>query len=162
MLQECEASVAAQTEDRWEHIIEVDKTHKGCAVTMNRLARRAKASAEWLLPLADDDLLLPGALRELLSHADGGDIVYSPPLVWGRNPDGFLKSPPEIPSFALIRRDLWFELGGYNEELRREEDRRMWTDALNGGARFVRVDSQPTWVYRHHAGNKSFNNGEAS
>lgn len=154
MLVECEASVLAQTSVSWEHLIEVDLAGDGCAVTMNRLA--ACAEGEWVLPLADDDLILPGCLSALLRASEGADVVYSPPLVTG-NEDRwwFFQAPPVIPSFALIRADLWRDLGGYDESLSREEDRDLWVKALAAGARFVRVD-EPCWVYRQHAGNKSF------
>jgi glycosyltransferase involved in cell wall biosynthesis len=160
MLAECKASVAAQTHEDHEHLIGLDMVKAGCAVMMNRLARTAKG--EWLLPLADDDLLLPGCLETLLAHKDEGDIIYAPPLVTG-NEDRwwFYQAPPAIPSFALIRKELWFELGGYDESLIREEDRNMWVKALDVGARFVRVD-EPCWVYRQHAGNKSFHGGVAA
>ncbi|MEN3337128.1 MAG: hypothetical protein V7647_804, partial [Acidobacteriota bacterium] len=155
MLSECEASVAAQTFGDWEHLVVVDEARKGCAVTMNRLA--ADAQGDWLLPLADDDLLLPGCLRALLDRTDDADVIYAPPLVTG-NEDRwwFFQAPPAIPSFALIRAELWRELGGYDESLLREEDRDLWVRALAAGARFVRFDDEPCWVYRQHSGNKSF------
>ena len=153
-LVECEASVKGQLFDGWEHLIEVDYNQDGCSVTMNRLAD--EAAGWWLLPLADDDLLLPGCLSHLLFESDDADIVYAPPLVTG-NEDRwwFFQEPPAIPSFALIRRELWNELGGYDESLVREEDRDLWVKAIEVGARFHRVD-EPCWVYRQHAGNKSF------
>ncbi len=73
----------------------------------------------------------------------------------------FYQAPPAIPSFALIRRDLWDRLGGYNEALSREEDRDLWVKALDAGAVFKRVDA-PTWVYRMHSSNKSFHNWVAA
>ncbi len=167
-LAELEASVQAQTlEADHEHIILVDVDRDGNAVTTNRAA--LLANGKWLLPIADDDLLLPGALKTLLAAAeecgrDGfpADVVYSPPLVTG-NEDRwwFFQEPPVIPAVALIRTDLWSELGGYDESLGREEDRDLWTRALAAGARFARVDD-PCWVYRQHAGNKSFNAGVAA
>ena len=159
-LRECERSVEAQTVDCWEHIVELDEDHVGCAITMNRAASRA--AGEWLLPLADDDLLLPGCLEYLLAEKDAGDVIYAPPLVTG-NEDRFwfFQAPPAIPSFALVRASLWRELGGYDETLRREEDRDLWIKALAAGARFVRVN-EPAWVYRQHRGNKSFNEGVAA
>lgn len=157
MLEECKASVSGQLVEAasWEHLIEVDEARRGCAVTMNRLAARAKG--EWLLPLADDDLLLPNCIQTLLDNTAEADIVYPPPLVWGEPAEWFTQAPPVIPSLALIRASLWRELGGYDETRLREEDRDLWIKALAAGARFVRADRQPTWVYRlNHGGNKSF------
>ena len=161
MLKECVASVKAQTtQTDWEHLTAVDETGEGCARIMNRLARAG--SGRWVLPLADDDLLLPGCLDSLLEAAGDADVAYSPPLVTG-NEDRwwFFQEPPAIPSFGLIRRSLWERLGGYDESLSREEDRVFWTAALDAGARFVRVDD-PCWIYRQHAGNKSFHQGVAA
>lgn len=155
MLAECCRSVESQGPLRvWAHLIEIDEDGDGCAVVMNRLA--ARAQGEWLLPLADDDLILPGCIDTLVAASDGADVVYAPPLVWGLADQWwFFQAPPAIPSFALVRADLWRELGGYDESLSREEDRDLWTRALAAGARFVRADSAPTWVYRLHAGSKS-------
>lgn len=157
-LEECRQSVRSQTFALREHLFEIDEHYRGCAKTMNRLAERAEG--DWLLPLADDDLILPGCLATLMRHQDEGDIIYSPPLVWGLDePWWFFQAPPAIPSVALIRAELWRELGGYDEGLTHEEDRAMWTRALNMGATFVKVDEAPTWVYRIHGENKSFNKG---
>lgn len=154
LLEQCRASVAAQMYPDFEHLVETDHAREGCSKVMNRLA--AEAKGEWLLPLSDDDLLLPACLGTLLANASGGDIIYSPPLVTG-NEDRwwFFQAPPVIPAVALIRTDLWRDLGGYNETLTREEDRDLWVRALAADAKFVRVD-EPCWVYRQHAGNKSF------
>jgi glycosyltransferase involved in cell wall biosynthesis len=153
-LRECEASVNAQTWSGWEHLILNDKNREGCAITMNRLAREAQS--DWFLPLADDDLLLPGCLETLLANRADADVIYAPPLVTG-NEDRwwFFQSPPAIPSCALIRADLWDTLGGYDETRFREEDRDLWVRALAADAKFVRVD-EPCWVYRQHTGQKSF------
>jgi glycosyltransferase involved in cell wall biosynthesis len=160
LLRECRASVLFQTTGCWEHLRLLDEELNGCAASMNELA--AAARGEWLLPLADDDLLLPGCLEMLLEEADGGDVIFSRPLVWGADPRPFWGEPPVIPSFALIRRSLWESLGGYDDEWNREEDRRLWIRALAMGARFVKVEYGPTWVYRFHGGNKSFRGGVAS
>ncbi len=91
-----------------------------------------------------------------MAATEDADIVYSPPLVTG-NEDRwwFFQAPPVIPATALVRADLWRSLGGYDEALSREEDRDLWVKALQHNARFVRVDA-PVWIYRQHAGNKSF------
>ena len=167
LLAECVASVRAQTEYRWEHKIWVDDTRHGCGWTMNHLAMSARG--EWLLPLADDDLLFPGALRTLLAHVDGADVVWSRPLVWGNeSPHLVTGVPPFIPSFALIRSRLWAELGGYDEERRREEDRDLWRRALAAGATFAFCAEGPTWCYRFSflpdgtPRNKSYTGGVAT
>ena len=153
-LEECRLSVQAQTIGNVEHVVEHDYERTGCSATMNRAA--ARAAGDWLIPLADDDLLLPRCVEVLLANADGADIIYSPPLVTG-NEDRFwfFQAPPVIPSFALIRASLWHELGGYDETLRREEDRDLWIKAIQAGAVFKRVN-EPCWVYRQHQSNKSF------
>lgn len=160
MLDECCRTVASQTHEPLEHIIALDEDRIGCARIMNACAEQA--TGEWLIPLADDDLLLPGCVASLLEHSEDADVIYAPPLVTG-NEDRwwFFQAPPAIPSFGLIRRTLWEQLGGYNEELKHEEDRDFWTRALKVAARFVRVD-EPCWVYRQHIGNKSFNKAVAA
>jgi glycosyltransferase involved in cell wall biosynthesis len=160
-LEECRQSVLYQTHSGWEHLRLLDQERNGCAATMNTLAEEARG--DWLLPLADDDLLLPRCLETLLKATRDADIVYSPPMVWGvENPWWFFGEPPAIPSFALIRRDMWIQLGGYDHEWNREEDRRLWERAMAAGARFVKVNGGPTWIYRVHAGSKSFNDGKAT
>lgn len=161
-LRECRASVRAQTTRvRMEHLVELDSERTGYAATLNRLAARARGT--YLLPLEDDDVITPGCVRTLLAKAGPRRIVYPVPLVWGEADNQFTMSPPAIPSFALIPRAVWEELGGYNERLNACEDRDLWTRALGHGVEFVREDKAPTWVYRlGHGGNKSRNNGEAS
>lgn len=165
-LLECRRSVEAQTfldvgsMGLVEHLVVLDEHREGCSVMCNRMV--AEATGEWLFPLADDDLALPRCLELLMAASDNADVVYSPPLVWGlHDPWWFFQAPPAIPATALIRKSLWLELGGYDESVRREEDRGLWTRAVEAGARFVRVDSEPTWVYRLHGQNKSFAGQEA-
>lgn len=156
MLEECVASVCAQTYRDYEHLILLDSKREGCSAMVNRMV--ADAQGEWLLPIADDDLLLPGCLQTLLDHSEDADVVYSPPLVWGlHDPWWFFQAPPAIPSTALVRTSVWRELGGYDETAVREEDRKLWAKAVERGARFVRASDDPTWIYRlNHGGNKSF------
>ena len=153
LLRECEQSVWWQTFHGWEHLILEDTDRLGCAPTINRLAEAALG--EWLFLLADDDLMLPGCLWAHLKLADGADVVYAPPLVWGEDAAQFHLSPPYIPSSSLIRAELWEKLGGYNDLMARTEDRDFYERAMAVGARFVRADTHPCWVYRFHGGNKS-------
>jgi hypothetical protein len=155
MLEELEASVRAQARaPEFEHLVMEDTQLEGCSVMVNRLVEQARG--EWLFLIADDDLLLPGCLATHWGASENADIVYAPPLVWGiHDPWWYFQAPPAIPATALMRRDLFLELGGYDESAVREEDRKLWTRAMQAGARFVRASSQPTWVYRMHSANKS-------
>ena len=59
---------------------------------------------------------------------------------------------------VTIRAEWWKRLGGYDTGASQQEDRVLFTRALELGARFVRVEDEPTWVYRFHrgtTGNKS-------
>lgn len=154
-LKECKASVASQTLDEVEHLVKLDHNRDGCSVTMNRLA--AEATGEWFFPFADDDIMLPHCLELHYRAAleTDADIVYAPPLVWGEPHHGFRGRPPNIPAPALIRAELWRSLSGYREDVWEQEDRRLFEKAMMAGARFVRADAHPTWVYRFHGGNKS-------
>lgn len=158
-LEELVASVNAQTFQDFEHLVWEDKDREGCARVVNRLAERAEG--EWLLIVADDDLILPRCLEVMLEYADDADVVYSPPLVWGNDSKHFFGEPPYIPSFGLIYMDLWREIGGYKPDAIREEDRKFWIEAMRLGAKFVKA-TYPTWVYRFHGGNKSYNGGAAT
>lgn len=153
-LKECVASVAAQTFRQWEHLILLDEDRRGCAATMNELA--GHAFGEWLLILADDDILLPRCLELLLAGAaPPAEIVYAPPLVWGEDSAQFCAAPPNIPAVALVRKTLWERLGGYSLDVPSAEDNALWRLAESRGVTFTRVDQHPTWVYRFHGGNKS-------
>ena len=81
LLYECIQSVKYQTVEgsSIEHRVWVDERREGCARTMNRLAKQA--TGDWFIPLADDDLLLPGAIFNLLACAASADVVYAPPLI---------------------------------------------------------------------------------
>lgn len=154
MLRECRASIAGQTYAAAQHIVLMDELREGCSVMVNRAAN--KALGDWVFFLADDDLALPRCLEIHMEHADNADIVYAPPLVWGiHDPWWYFQAPPAIPATALMRRDLFLELGGYDESVVREEDRGLWKRAMAAGARFVRASGDPTWVYRMHQTNKS-------
>jgi hypothetical protein len=74
MLEECKASVAAQTHPPADHLIFRDTWHKGIQVGLNRLW--PKVETEWLQWLADDDLLLPHHLEALEPYMPDADIIF--------------------------------------------------------------------------------------
>ena len=153
LLEECRASVAGQTVQVHEHLTLLDDEGLGCSTIMNTLADHAKG--DWLFILADDDLMLPRCLELMLSVAGGAQIVYSPPLVWGEDPQQFCQSYPNIPAVALIAKGFWDLIGGYDTDLLATEDREFWVTAAMRSPEIRRYADNPTWVYRFHGGNKS-------
>ncbi len=153
MLAECRDSVALQY-DVVEHHVYLDEGFQGCARAMNLLA--SEAVGKWILPLADDDLLLYGCVSQHLLASDGADVVYGPPEVEGESEAPFHGEPPGIPSLALISTNLWRYLGGYDESLEHCEDLDFFRRAMEVGAVFRRIPEK-TWVYRidNGIGNKS-------
>jgi len=159
MLAECEASVEAQTYPCAEHLVMTDELLSGDNGMLANLMAEA-TDCPWLLPLADDDLLLPFHNETVLAEAEGADVVYSYCEVTGRpwNPNRLfdaeaLRAGNYIPATALIRRDLWAEIGGWGSE--EFEDWHFWLRALDAGAEF-RCVPIVTWVYRFHGANRSW------
>ena len=158
LLDEAEASVAAQTYERCEHLVGVDAGREGPASVRNRLA--ASSGADWFLPLDDDDLLDPEAVEALVSASEGADVV----VPWCRVVDfvDFVDLEPWtpnrlfrpetlllynfVPVTALVRAELWHGVGGMPEGVE-VEDWRFWLRCLGAGARF-RVVSEVLWSYR--------------
>lgn len=149
MLEEAVASVQTQTHTAWELITLVDDLYEGQSTTINRIA--AACSGDWVFPFDDDDLLFRGCLKELVAGSDGADVVFAPPDVEGEDPQQFRGQPPMIPTPALIRRDLWNALGGYNRQRFEQEDRDLFERLMAAGAKFRRVD-EVLWLYRFHPG----------
>lgn len=134
-----------------------------------------KARTEWVAFLDDDDYLLPNHLSVVLAAAydNEADVVWpwfaveggtDPfPQHRGRqwNPD----DPHLFPITALVRRELFLDVGGFTNEGEvpdpndpdrtvSGEDFRLWLALSAAGARFHHVD-QVTWVWRHHGKNTS-------
>jgi hypothetical protein len=133
----------------------VDEKREGPSEIRNRLA--ASSNADWLLPLDDDDLLDPDFLEVLLPFLEDADIVYPWCRVEGSDfvcnrlyrPDKLFHFN-FIPVAALVRRELWVELGGMRKV--EQEDYDLWRRAMGLGARIV-CCPEILWTYRFHGGN---------
>lgn len=155
LLEECRASVEAQTV-KVEHLVGVDEGREGPSMMRNRLA--ASTSADWLLPLDDDDVLDPTCVERLLEATEGADIVYPWCRMVGRTDgwvpnklwtaDGLFKMN-YIPVTALISHGVFVLLGGYRQV--RMEDWDLWQRAELHDAQF-RCLPEVLWSYRHHEG----------
>lgn len=163
MLSEAIATVHAQTVPPIEHLIAIDYERIGVIANTNRLVEMARG--DWVVPLADDDLLHPNFLEALLSASDGADVVYSEMTVEGETwpavgPGPSTGKPAGLPGMALIRKALWMDLGGYRLT-RQPEDLDLWQRMSIAGAAF-RYVPEVLWTYRFHGGNASRNNEVSS
>ena len=119
LLERARASVAMQTYPVAEHIVEVDHSRSGAAVTRQRALDRA--TTDLVLPLDDDDELMPWAVERLVAHMaeTGADMVYGwyevvggadpRPEAFGRPFDP--EDPVQTTICVLARTDLAKECG---------------------------------------------------
>ena len=157
MLNQCCASVTAQTLPVRRHLIGVDHARAGIVSVVNALAEAV--DTEWMVILADDDLLLKDFVAQMMPAArNPAGVVYSRPVAVGANWAPYrytfsasdLRKANFIPATALIRTDLWRRLGGYDADAF-PEDYDFWLRALDAGA-FFRHVPEHNWVYRFHSG----------
>ena len=163
MLAECIASVAAQSLKPSLHLIGIDSLRAGTSAMRNALL--GAVTMPWVAVLDDDDVALPDHLRLLAKASVSADVVYSPPIVEGREGwtpgEAFsadrLQRESYIPSTALIRADALRAVGGWRDSAdcaNGWEDWDLYRRLLDAGARFAHVP-EPTWRYRFHDGNKT-------
>lgn len=154
MLDECKRSVAEQTVKPAAHIITIDYARVGGAANLNTAIRAA--NTEWVLTLADDDLLYPTCIERLLANSDGADMVYPWCNVVGRamhpnwNPNSYydpsrLRQGNYIPGMVLIKKSVVEEVGYYPEVVC--EDHAMWIKLLDAGKN-IRCVPEILWEYR--------------
>lgn len=166
MLEQCIASVAAQTIPV-QHLILLDKDREGGAQTLNKLVKLA--DTEWILPMADDDILYPTCVERLYANSEGADMIYPWCNVVGRekhpawNPNSHfdpvrLRSGNYIPATVLIKTEVVKELGYYPEVVC--EDHAMWIKLLDAG-KVIRCVPEILWEYRfsQNEGHKNVSDG---
>lgn len=154
-LQQNIISVRDQTVPVHRHVIGIDYARAGIVAQVNQLA--AEVETEWMVILADDDLLLQPFTEQMMAHTKGAQVVYSRPVSVGANWQPYryefsaeaLRKYNFIPATALIRTDLWRRLGGYRHVF--PEDWDFWLRALDARAHFRHVPEH-NWVYRFHQG----------
>lgn len=153
LLEECKASVAAQTRPA-HHVIGLDWQRRGPAEVRNGLL--ASVSTPWTVFLDDDDVLDPPFVQTLLAASDGFDVVVPWCRFSGReipakfhNPRWFdreaLRRHGCFPITCLVRTEAVLAVGGFPDG--RYEDWLLWNAMADNGSVF-RVVPTFTWVYR--------------
>jgi glycosyltransferase involved in cell wall biosynthesis len=137
----------------------VRQANAGLAEARNAGLRQARTP--FALVLDADDRLAPGALRRLREPLEAEpELGFSYGIMcffgaW----EGVLRMPPYDPyrllyrhnigSVALIRRELFEDVGGYDPAFNGYEDWEFWLHALERGWRGRRVEAV-TLYYRRH------------
>jgi glycosyltransferase involved in cell wall biosynthesis len=137
----------------------IRQANAGLAAARNTALRRVQT--RYALTLDADDRLATDALRLLrvpLDADSGLSFSYGLMRFFG-DWEGVLKLPPYDPyrllyrhnigATALMRRELFEELGGYDSAFKGYEDWEFWLHALAHGRRGERVENI-TLLYRRH------------
>jgi len=157
MLRELRDSVAAQTIQPKEHLVELDDRGLGVARMLNRLL--AKADTTWVSPVADDDLLHPRFFERLfaakLEHPHC-DVYYTWCHVTGRGTydpckpyDGVFW---DVPVNGLFRRELLDALGGWGDGEDLHSDILLLHKIQEEGGKFFCIEER-LWTWRFHGRN---------
>ena len=127
---------------------------------------QVSATGDWLLFLDADDELAPGYVgamrRALEQHQHDGQVLFTPAVQYIR------KGRPGTPGFndrgislrddnwlvigTMIHRDLFNEVGGFDDYPHGFEDWALWSKCFRAGATIVKV---PDAVYRAHVNPRS-------
>lgn len=173
MLGTCVASVVHQDCDYVKHhVIGIDHRGIGPGANLQSLWLAARSlGTEFVIPVADDDVLYPECIRVMVSAAnrEKADVVHAPADVDGRGedfsawinrpaiPEQLLAGQNSVPANTLIRTKLVDKLEGWKPNAAKGwEDLEFWQRAIREGAKFHYEDpGHPVWLYRFHGDNHS-------
>ena len=109
-----------------------------------------KIDADYYLSFCADDIILPQAIRELLSIASAGYDIIRP---WGQNMDTDMKTPDGEPyhmGVLMVSREALKALGGYRQA-RIYSDTDLWNRAGDLGLKRIKIP-KTLFLRRLHPG----------
>ena len=122
-----------------------------------RMVGASVAKGKYLLFLDSDDLIDPTYIEKCLDMAENGyDIVYSKARFFGRKKGKLYLPEYQLLDFlcsnciyvsALIRKDLFDEVGGFDENIMQMEDWECFINLIKHGAKVYRI-SEELFFYR--------------
>jgi glycosyltransferase involved in cell wall biosynthesis len=160
MLQECIASVKAQTRPVIHKVV-LDDKKIGAPAIRNQAVE--SATTEWVLFLDDDDLIHPQHIEAIEPFLDNYDVIMTWPEYMGApvQPTWLWQEfdPPILDSWcpwsqcAAVRRQSYLDAGGQPEGVV-FEDWALWKRLRDTQARF-KVVPQKLWMHRWHQGQRT-------
>jgi glycosyltransferase involved in cell wall biosynthesis len=158
-------SLEGQTYTDWELILSHGDESLG--VNMNRGVARSKG--EYIKLLSEDDMLPPDSLKILTEGIVGYDFVYANAENfgeldgWPRFHDDHTVTFEEMlhhncmhGGTTLYRKDVFLEVGGYDEHLYTAEEYDLHLRLLKAGYKHRHIPAI-VYLYRKHEDNKSSN-----
>lgn len=152
-------SLARSHAARDPRIVVLVQANGGASAARN--AGLAAARGEWVLFLDADDTIAPDHLVRMLAHLEGGehaDVVccgyvrcdqtgreterYPAPRLGTQPFRSIVSAPPTVIHGVLARRSILQAVGGFDPELRTNEDWDLWLRLARSGARFAREPRQ--------------------
>lgn len=157
MLEECLASIKAQTYPHIEIIVEEDNGDGKPSVVKNRAIKKAKG--EWHYFLDDDDKFWSQhSLLNLMEHQNDGDLIFSDTLLAFPDKEVLmehrfggldnLKKHNELPGVYLLKAEYSQKIL-FNENMATAEDYERSIRLVEAGAKPYHVNLPHYW-YRQH------------
>jgi glycosyltransferase involved in cell wall biosynthesis len=146
-----ERALPSAEAQRAYEVIQGHRSRLSIARARNSLARKAKG--DWLLFLDADDELSPGYVQamERIAKRQRNSHVLLTPAVSYWHPNHVKPRPPRFLTGislekhnylvlgTMLRRDLFFEVGGFSDYPHGFEDWSLWAKCHKAGAQIIRV-----------------------
>lgn len=136
------------------------------SINFNKASEIAKG--EFLKVLADDDLLMPNCLNDLVKNIGNNALIFANAInFWGKSEK--IYKPPMRENFKellkrkssylhsttiMFRKDIFINLGSFDEKLKSCEEYDLYLNLLSKDYKFAYLD-KVVCKYRKHKGQKS-------